>query len=303
MTNERAMVPKAEPQPYTSYYGRPILKRPVWLWQIPAYFFAGGMAAGSSLLALGAMLTGRRRLARRARLTALAGLSASTVFLIDDLGRPERFLNMLRVAKPTSPMSVGSWVLAAYGPAVGAAAALDLAGRMPRAQAASTAAAATLAPAVATYTAVLIADTAIPVWHQARSHLPFVFAGSAAASAGGMAAALTPVAEAGPARRLALLGAATELFAAHRMEEHLGEVGRVYREGKAGQRAKLARQLTVGGAAAIALGGRKRAGAVVGGVLLAAGAAMERFAVAEAGNQSAADPSFVVMSQTQKGTE
>lgn len=300
MTKERAMVPKAE---FKSYYGRPILKRPVWLWQIPAYFFAGGMAAGSSLLALGAMLTGRRRLARRARLTALAGLSASTVFLIDDLGRPERFLNMLRVAKPTSPMSVGSWILAAYGPAVGAAATLDLAGRMPRAQAASTAAAATLAPAVATYTAVLIADTAIPVWHEARGHLPFVFAGSAAASAGGMAAALTPVAEAGPARRLALLGAAAELAAAHRMEEHLGEVGRVYREGKAGQRAKLARQLTVAGALAIALAGRKRAGAVVGGVLLASGAAMERFAVAEAGNQSAADPSFVVMSQTQKRTD
>ena len=294
------MVPKADPEPYQSYYGRPILKRPVWLWQIPAYFFAGGIAAGSSLLAFGAMLTGRRRLARRARLTALAGLSASTVFLIDDLGRPERFLNMLRVAKPTSPMSMGSWILAAYGPAVGAAATLDIAGRMPRAQALSTAAAAALAPAVATYTAVLIADTAIPVWHEGRRHLPFVFAGSAAASAGGMAAALTPVAEAGPARRLALLGAATELAAAHRMEEHLGEVGRVYREGKAGKRAQLARQLTVAGAATMAIAGRRRVGAVAGGVLLAAGAAMERFAIAEAGNQSAADPSFVVMTQQQR---
>src|SRR5204862_2948337 len=96
-SRERRMVPPAKP---TSYYGRPILKEPIWRGWIPAYFFAGGLAAGSSLLALGGRLTGDQEMARRARLTALAGISASAAFLVADLGRPARFANMLRVARP-----------------------------------------------------------------------------------------------------------------------------------------------------------------------------------------------------------
>jgi formate-dependent nitrite reductase membrane component NrfD len=288
------MVPQAE---FRSYYGRPVLKQPVWEWQIPAYFFAGGVAAGSSVLALGAQLTGRARLARRSRLAALAGIGASTAFLIDDLGRPERFHHMLRVVKPTSPMSIGSWLLAVYGPAVGAAAASDVTGVLPGVGRAATAAAAVLAPGVATYTAVILADTAVPAWHEARGLLPLVFASGAACSAGGLACALTPVAEAGPARRLALVGAAAELGAVKAMEDGLGDVGRVFGEGKAGRLSRWATRLITGGAAVLALGGRRRPGAVVGGLLLAAGAACERFAVAEAGNQSAADPAHVVLGQ------
>lgn len=161
---------KSEGPGASGYYGQPVLKAPTWRWYIPAYFFSGGVAAGSSLLGFGAGWDGR--LGRRARVTSIAALSAGAVCLVADLGRPERFVNMLRVAKPTSPMSVGSWVLALYGPAAGTAAACDVLGVLPGVGRTGQAAAAALAPVVASYTAVLLADTAVPAWHEAREVLP-----------------------------------------------------------------------------------------------------------------------------------
>ena len=113
---EELMVPRAE---FQSYYGRPVLKTPVWTHDIAAYLFTGGLAAGSSLLAAGADLTDRPALRRAGRTASVGALLASTALLVKDLGRPERFLNMLRVAKPTSPMSMGSWILTVYGGAAG----------------------------------------------------------------------------------------------------------------------------------------------------------------------------------------
>ena len=169
--------------PGDSYYGSPIINPPVWEERnIAGYLFVGGLAGASSILAAGAELSGRQRLARSARVTASAAIGLSLVVLVDDLGRPERFLNMLRVIKPTSPMSIGSWLLAVYTPLCAAAAASDLLGRAPRAGRAAGIGAGLLGAAVSTYTAALIADTAVPVWHDARRELPFVFAGSAAAS-------------------------------------------------------------------------------------------------------------------------
>src|SRR5438552_5309424 len=110
---EAAMVPKAEVR---TYYDRPVLKKPVWKWYIPAYYFAGGLGGASSTLAWAARLGGNDALARRARLISLAGIAVSPVLLIADLGRPARFYNMLRVAKPTSPMSVGTWLISVFGP-------------------------------------------------------------------------------------------------------------------------------------------------------------------------------------------
>ncbi|MDQ4089128.1 MAG: polysulfide reductase NrfD, partial [Actinomycetota bacterium] len=112
-----------------SYYGRPVLKAPVWKPIIAWYFFTGGLAGASSALALAAQLAGNRRLRRSALLASAAGIAVSGPLLVVDLGRPARFLNMLRVAKPTSPMSVGSWILAAFGPLSVAAAASELTGR------------------------------------------------------------------------------------------------------------------------------------------------------------------------------
>jgi hypothetical protein len=93
---------------------------------------------------------------------------------------------MLRVLKVTSPMSVGSWILAGYVPAAGVAAASALTGRAPRLGTAASAAAACLGPAVASYTAVLVSDTAVPAWHEGYREMPFKFAGSAAVAAGGL---------------------------------------------------------------------------------------------------------------------
>ena len=107
-----------------SYYGRPILKEPVWRPEIPWYFFTGGIAGASSVLSLVARLAGNERLAKRSLYVAAAADIVSPVLLISDLGRPERFLNMFRVFKVTSPMSVGSWVLGASGTASGTAAAI-----------------------------------------------------------------------------------------------------------------------------------------------------------------------------------
>ncbi|MDQ1441159.1 MAG: hypothetical protein QOG97_1387, partial [Acidimicrobiaceae bacterium] len=113
------MVPKAE---FTSYYGLPILNAPVWHSpDIPGYLFLGGLAGASSVLAAGAHVTGRRDLAIRSKVVATGAIGLSAAALVHDLGRPSRFYNMLRVLKPSSPMSVGSWLLAAYGPAAAVA--------------------------------------------------------------------------------------------------------------------------------------------------------------------------------------
>ncbi|MFZ1997547.1 MAG: NrfD/PsrC family molybdoenzyme membrane anchor subunit, partial [Solirubrobacteraceae bacterium] len=136
-----------------SYYGNSIINPPVWAERdIAGYLFAGGLAGTSSLLATGADLTGRPRLARRAKLCATTAIGASLAALINDLGRPARFLNMLRVFKPTSPMSVGVWILSAYAPLNLASTASELTGIAPRAGRAAGAGAGLLGPAVASYT-------------------------------------------------------------------------------------------------------------------------------------------------------
>jgi DMSO reductase anchor subunit len=275
-----------------SYYGRPYLKAPVWKPEIAGYFWVGGLAGASATLALAARLAGNRRLHRSALGAALAGSVISPVLLIEDLGRPERFLNMLRVFKPTSPMSVGSWVLAGFGTAAGGAAVSEFTGVLRPLGRLAEVVAAVLGPVLATYTGVLVANTAIPVWHESRRHLPLVFAGGAMASAGGLAAITTPIKRAGPARRLALLGAGLELVAAADMERHLGELARPYRPGGAASQAvRLSGAMTVTGAALLALAGRRRPAAVLGGSLLLAGALAERVAVFRAGMQSATETS------------
>jgi hypothetical protein len=280
-----------------SYYGRPILKAPVWTWEIPCYFFAGGMAGAAAPLALVSELRGDEALARRAWLVAVAGVAASPLLLISDLGRPERFHHMLRVLKPTSPMSVGSWVLGANSTAIAFATARSVLGWFPRLGRAG-GATAVLGPVLSTYTAVLVADTAIPAWHEARRELPFVFAAGSAMSAG---SAVAVVGGGAPARRLALAGAAGELAATIAMERRLGALGEPYREGAAGHAARAAKALTAAGGAVMAASGRRRVGAVAGGALMLAGAFATRWSVYKAGFQSAADPKYVVEPQRARG--
>ena len=150
------------------YYGRPILKPHVWKPVIAAYFAVGGLAGASSVLAAAADLAGNRRLARTASLTSAAAFAACPPLLIYDLGRPERFVNMLRVLKPTSPMSVGTWTLAAASAAQVTAAAARSPGRSRGSGRAAQLVAAALGPVMATYTGVLVSDTAVPAWVEAR---------------------------------------------------------------------------------------------------------------------------------------
>jgi hypothetical protein len=286
------MVPEAQ---FRSYYGRPILKEPVWTWEVAWYFFTGGLAGASAALGLGARLSGNDRLARAAFTVAGAGGAVSVPLLASDLGRPERFLYMLRMFKVTSPLSVGSWILATMAPAAVGAMVSDRLGIFPRLGRAAEVAAGLLGPALATYTGALVADTAVPVWHEAGRELPFVFAGSAAASAGAAAVLLTPAADAGPARRLVVGGAMLELGAAQAMERRLGELGEPYHQGPAGRLARLAKACTAAGTGLVAAGGRRRRGlAAAGAALVLAGSACERWAVYKAGFQSARDPKYVV---------
>jgi formate-dependent nitrite reductase membrane component NrfD len=295
--SERPVVPRAEPR---SYYGQPVVKEPVWTWEIPLYFFTGGVAGASAGLAWGAELRGNRRLARRAWQVSLAGVAVSPALLVSDLGRPARFLNMFRMLRVTSPMSVGSWVLGATGAAVGAAALDAHTGAVPGGRAAR-AAAALLGLPLCTYTGALVGNTSVPVWHEARHTLPFLFAAGAAASAGAAATATLPPRDSAPARRLAIGGAAVELVVAHAMEQRLGELAAPYRHGAPGALSKAATGLTLGGAALLArAGGRDRAAAAAGGALVLAGALAERFSVFRAGFASARDPRFTVGPQRER---
>ncbi|WP_433549708.1 NrfD/PsrC family molybdoenzyme membrane anchor subunit [Micromonospora zamorensis] len=307
---EELRVPEAE---FTSYYGRPILKAPVWKWDIAAYLFTGGLAAGSSLLAAGGQLTGRPALRRAGRVTALAAVSASAVFLVKDLGRPARFHHMLRVAKLTSPMSVGTWILTAYGPAAGVAAIAEAAGVLPRhgllglagralpsvGHVAGLLAAGT-APALATYTGVLLADTAVPSWHEAYPELPVIFAGSALASGAGVGLLAAPPAQAGPARRMAVAGAALELYGAHRVETRLGLLSEPYRQGGPGRLLRAGRTLTAGGVAGALLGRRSRLVGALSGAALLAASVVTRFGIFYGGVASARDPRYTVVPQRER---
>ncbi len=304
---EQVAVPEAE---FRSYYGRPILKKPVWNWMIAAYMFSGGLSAGSAMLAAGADLTGRPQLRKVSRIGSLMSVLASLYFLVGDLGRPERFHHMLRVAKPSSPMSMGTWLLSAYGPGSGLAAIAELMPKRMRrtrlgrlvgwlARPAGLWAAAT-APGVASYTAVLLSHTAVPAWREAHPYLPFVFTGSAAASGGGLGMLLAPVDESGPARRMAIAGAGLELAASRTLEQRLGLSGEAYKTGKAHRLRRWSEILTVGGAVGAAVGGRRRSVVAASGLALLAGSALQRFGVFEAGVASTQDPKYVVVPQRER---
>jgi len=301
---EQLMVPRAT---FSSYYGRPVIKKPVWEERdIAGYLFTGGIAAGSALLAAGADRSGLPDLRRVARLSSMAALAVSGVALVHDLGRPERFYNMLRVFKPTSPMSVGSWILSAFAVPVGIGFAAEVPGLLPpplrplvrRLAPTASVAGAVLGSGVATYTAVLICDTAVPAWHAAYPEMPFVFAGSALSGSAGLALMLTPCAQSGPAQRLAFLGAALELSASQRLEHRLGMVGEPYKKLPSGRKMKLAKAMTLGGVvASTLLARRSRSMAAVSGAALFAASALTRFAVFEAGVASVEDPSYTVVPQ------
>jgi formate-dependent nitrite reductase membrane component NrfD len=263
------------------------------------------------VVAAGADLTERPTLRRASWLGSLLALLASLWFLVSDLGRPERFHHMLRVAKPTSPMSIGTWILTAFGPGVGAAALAELiprrwCGKWParvlrRLRSPVGLISAVTAPGVASYTSVLLAHTAVPGWNEPWGELPFVFVGSAAASGGGLGMLCAPVREAGPARMFAAIGAAGELVSSRVMEHRMGLIREVYQSGTVSRLRRDAELLTSAGLVGTVLVARHgRMTAAASGLALLAGSALQRFAVFEAGVASTKDPRYVIVPQRQR---
>ncbi len=284
-----------------SYYGRPILKEPVWQPEIPFYFFFGGLAGASAVLHLGARIAGNRTLARRSLFIGAAADVVGPALLISDLGRPERFLNMFRVFKITSPMSVGSWILLVSGSASNTAAVLELVGKLKPLKVAAEVVSALAGPPLTTYTGTLIADTSIPVWHEGRHELPWLFGASASASAGAAAAIAVPPREAAPARRLAIGGVIAELGLMEAMHRRLDFVGEVYEKEEAGKYGKISKLCAAAGAAVLATRGkRSRVAAIGGSALVLAGGLALRWSVFKAGFQSARDPRYVVAPQRER---
>jgi Polysulphide reductase, NrfD len=279
-------------------YARPVIKEPVWSWEVPVYLYTGGLGGASATLAFGAEVAGNERFARRAWGVALAGVGLSPLLLMSDLGRPLRFLNMLRVFKVTSPMSVGSWLLAAAGPTIGVAALGSWTGRLGPAARICRPLAGLIGMPLSTYTAALLANTAVPAWHEVRHEMPFVFAASALASAGAGATIAAPHGDSGPARALAAAGAGAEVALVQFMEHRAGDLGDAYKSGGAGTLGTIGKVLSGTGAALIATRGRRSvAAARAGAALVSAGALAMRWSVFKAGSQSAANPVHTVAPQ------
>lgn len=288
-----------EPE-FASYYGRQVIKTPTWKTpDVPLYLFLGGLGGASAVLAEGAAWQDLPRLESVGRTVAAGSAAVGTVFLVHDLGRPKRFLMMLRVLKPTSPLSVGSFVLAPFSALSGAAVLSRSTGRVPRLGRLAGSGSAALGPVLATYTAALFSTTVVPAWSETRRELPFLFAGSGMAAAGGLALVLVPTEQAGPARRMALLGAGLDAAASTMVERGHGIVSEPYHQGRSGRLMRAARAATAGGAALVALG-RSRPTRALGGAMLVGGSVLTRFGVFEAGLASARDPRYTVVPQRER---
>jgi formate-dependent nitrite reductase membrane component NrfD len=310
-SREMQMVPEPD---FTSYYGRPVVKPAPWGPAIPGYLFLGGLAGGSAVLAAGAQLTGRAMLRRNCRLAALASVSLGAAALVQDLGRPERFLNMLRVIKVTSPMSLGSWILSAFSAGAGVAAVAEVdrvtGERLPlgplrrvlrAVEGPAGLEAAAFGPALAVYTAVLLGDTSTPTWNHAHDELPFVFVSSASLAAAGLAMITTPVAEAVPARKLAVIGVVGDLVATQVMHRRMDPVAaEPLHDGRPGALLRLSEGLAIAGGIGTLLGGRRRGVAAAAGLALMAASALTRFGIFEAGIRSAKDPRYTIEPQKRR---
>jgi formate-dependent nitrite reductase membrane component NrfD len=280
----------------------PFIKEPVWTWEVPLYFWVGGIASGAGFVALACDLTGDSRSARVARAVALGAVAPAPALLIADLGRPARFLNMLRVFKPRSPMNLGAWCLSAFSATLGGAVGADVLGR-PRAARLLGGATAVLGGYLGSYTGVLLASTAVPLWARSRLFLGPIFVTTATAT--GAAAVRLVLVQSGlptghPTRRalgtVETAAIACELAMSAVNERRIGDAASPLRGGAAGI-------LMRGAKAAVLLGlamrfvGRRPGGRLYADLasgLYLAGGLLFRFAWVYAGKASARDHEAVV---------
>ena len=288
-----------------TYYGLPVIKEPVWTWEVPAYFYVGGAAgAAATIGAVLQVLDGvdSERLVRRCRDIAAIGTLAGSGLLVSDLGRPERFLNMLRVFKPRSPLNAGSWILATAG---GLSAGSSLLGRSHgfgrRLGALAGLGAGAIGLPLSGYTAVLLAGTAVPVWKGSRRSLPLLFV----ASATGAACSLLEMGdfderELTAVRRLGTVAQLSELALAKAVEKESASVagaGRPYEEGLSGTLWKTSTACTVASLAVDTITGKSRSGRVTAALVGTVGSIALRYSVWLAGRASARDPRATFDSQ------
>ena len=283
------------------YYGMPLLKRPQWTVEVPLYFFVGGVAGAASVIAaVGQMSSADRKLVRDARWLAAIGGAISPALLISDLGMPSRFLNMLRVFKIKSPMSVGSWTLVAFSNSAAAAAVFgQFQKRRGNGAIKAIADIAQLASAIAgmglaTYTGVLIGATAVPVWNEHVGTLPIHFAASGTAAAASILELAGNESEA--LNKIALGAAAVETFMGAAIERQSTPASAALKSGATGWAMRGAGLLSGPLPLALrilSLTGKKRSRSLRRSAAISsiAGSLLTRFAWVEAGKASAADNS------------
>lgn len=300
------------PEPLPSdptYYDRPVLKAPVWSWEIPLYYYTGG-AAGACLV-LGAAAQFDRsgqldRLIRRCHWAGIIGSSISAVLLIDDLGRPSRFINMMRVFRPTSPMNVGAWILSGAAPtAITSGFLLQRGGLLRIIGEAIGFASGFFGMGLATYTGVLVGNSVVPVWQSSRRLLPILFGASAVASAGSIFSFLS-----GDAREQRItytfgtVGRVAELAASLAIEKQVArvpEVAKPLHSGLSGFLWRAASVLTAASLIASVWPTKSRKKRIIAGTLGTAGSLALRYAVHTAGKASALDPRATFHSQRTLG--
>jgi formate-dependent nitrite reductase membrane component NrfD len=231
----------------------PFIHPPVWSWEVATYFWFGGMASGSAFVALACDAAGDHRSAAIARKVALGAVAPAPALLIADLGRPERFLNMTRIIKPRSPMNMGSWCLIAFSGSGALAVGCDLIG-WPQAARGLGALTSLFGTYLGSYTGVLLACTAVPVWSGSRVILGPAFVATATAT-GAAATRLTLVASGLPnghptRRALGTIETASmlaELCLSAVGERRLGDAAEALRHGRPGAIFRTAKSLVVVG--------------------------------------------------------
>jgi hypothetical protein len=285
------------------YYGEPVVRPPVWTWEIPVYFFVGGLAGMSAVIALIGLIFHQGDLTRTAMWIAAIGAILSPILLIMDLGRPRLFLNMLRVFKHQSPMSVGAWILFFFGGcAVPGLIARELHAHqiftggfdqfLQIAASLLILGSAFWGMFLATYTGVLLGATAIPAWFLHRILLPIHFGVAGLGSAAALLELLGH--RIAPLGALGFLAAGTEtaLWIWLEIDKH-GKADRALRESGSGLLIRCGEILS--GPLALIL--RVANFIPLAGISFLLGALVSRFAWIAAGKVSARDPEAVFASQ------
>jgi formate-dependent nitrite reductase membrane component NrfD len=281
-----------------TYYERPMLHESVWTWAVPLYYYVGGLSGASMALGAAAALNRAQAfddLVQRCHIIGLAGTVVSGGLLIYDLGRPSRFLNMLRVFRPTSPMNMGAWILTATGGTAFVTVVLrDQRGVLGSIGEAFGFISGLFGLGLATYTGVLIANTAVPAWQASRKSLPVLFGASAVASLG---CAFDVFGERVAGSRIphafGIVGRAAEVGAGIYTEHEASAVSRVGRPLKQGWSGVLWRTSALLMATSLGLAllpTRTRKRRVWSGVLGSVASLLMRFSVEAAGKASARDP-------------